>query len=1023
MLEKLIEYISTQCELFKQENSCLTKEFLDSNELKEKSKVYIQASFTLLYNAPYSLNDMEFEEKYSIALKDVRYSIPTVMSPSLSIRDEYSESWLTQERIRRIGWTNTEIKTYRARYLKYLEKIGRSQSVIKETERSSLEIIKKIGDPENNQNFFIKGLVVGNVQSGKTSNFNAVINSSIDVGYRLIIVLSGLMEDLRRQTQLRTEKEVEGKMIKQGKFIGVGEIEPFGQLGKHPDVNQVILPTSETNDFNRTMQRAQFSLNNTNILICKKNTSVLQNLLLWLKDYLLENNDRHHIPFLIIDDEADNGSLNNLGYRGREFASKINGHIRALLALFHRKTYIGYTASPFANILQDYNAEPENNWLVTDPQNGLDINFEQIGNLFPDNFIELLVPPSNYIGAKHFFETRIEEVTKIEPLLAKPLTDYIECFPERVEVFVDGSLEGVKKYNNKNEFDADIEGVERFGTYQDYKQRTRASRKDDSFPIAIPKSLDEAIKCFVISIAIRLSRRPEMFMSKLFQPHHTMLIHISRFANWQCTTKSLIIEIVKDLEIRLSNDNLYTEDSVYREFERIWNKYFEYAINNIKSYLPDNYEDQYLIKKDFDEVKKYLIAAINGIEVMAVNTKAKDVLNYEDGEKKYIVIGGNKLSRGFTLEGLTINYFLRNTNFADTLLQMGRWFGYRPGYLDCCKLFTTKDAFDKFDLITWTIEEMEEEIRKLAKNKKQPIDYAIKILNHPGVLKITRPAILRNAIIEQWSFEDKLIQTTELMLTKKSIDDSWVNLKDAYAKYADGFKYNGKDAIILNADMQGLTDFIESQNTYTESFEKDAILRFVQRCNELGKLINWTIVIKTTGRSTNKVLSSESGFVTDVTLTQRSTPKGHSIYCDKLLKDNTLKISGKSSNILSSGYDMSYTLSESEVKNASDEFKKNNPDKKTVPERVFRERMKDTDGIMVIYLMDPKDIFNSPELKSKAKTENINMECPVIGFALGIPPLNSGLGEEYLVNMHMSSNNEEEDDDSSDEMEGIDSEL
>src|SRR5574343_26499 len=744
-IELIKNFIIYYYEAFLQEKGYADRDFFEGNDLKNKCLSAFQMSFPMIIDG----NSFDFDEKYSIALRDVRYNYKTIMNPSMSIQNEYKDTWLNEKRVNEIGWDNdeTRAKTYRGRYLLYMEKkLGRSKSMINETERSSLEIIKKIGDPKNTNNFFVKGLVVGSVQSGKTSNFNAVVNSSIDVGYKLIIVLSGIMEDLRRQTQIRTEKEVEGKMIAQDKFIGVGEIASFGQLGQITDVNQVILPTSTQNDFNRTMQQAHFSLNNTNILICKKNTSVLQNLLLWLNEYLLENNDKHNIPFLIIDDEADNASINNLGHKGSEYANKINGHIRALLALFNRKTYIGYTATPFANILQDWNDKPETKWKVKDSKNNIELEFDQEGNLFPDDFIELLIPPSNYIGPKNFFETRIEDIKKIEPLLAEPLADYIEYFPERVEILSDDSLIGVKKYNNQKELDSDLNARTRFGTFQDYKEATRATTKYDNFPIEIPKSLDEAIKCFIVSIAIRLSRRPELIQSKLFHPHNTMLIHISRFSDWQCKTKKLIIEKIDYIKTRLNNDTLSASDSIFIEFERIWIKYYADAINNIREYLPENYEDEYLTRKTFIEVRDLLVSAINGIEVKAVNTVEKDVLDYESGEKKYIVIGGNKLSRGFTLEGLTINYFIRNTNFADTLLQMGRWFGYRPGYLDCCKLFTTADSFEKFDQCTWTIEELEEEFRMLSKAKKKPKDYATKVLTHPGALQITRPAILKNTI-------------------------------------------------------------------------------------------------------------------------------------------------------------------------------------------------------------------------------------------------------------------------------------
>src|SRR5690606_22441133 len=154
------------------------------------------------------------------------------------------------------------------------------------------------------------------------------------------------------------------------------------------------------------------------------------------------------------------------------------------------------------------------------------------GNLFPDDFIELLITPSNYIGPKNFFENRIEDVKKIDPLLAAQINDYIKYVPERVEVLSDASHVGVKEDNNTTEFDNDVNARTRFGTYQDYREVTRATTKYDNYPNAIPKSLDEAIKCFIISIAIRQSRRPELIQSKLFHPHNTMLIHISRFSDW-----------------------------------------------------------------------------------------------------------------------------------------------------------------------------------------------------------------------------------------------------------------------------------------------------------------------------------------------------------------------------------------------------------------------------------------------------------------------------------------------------------
>jgi hypothetical protein len=1032
--DELKSLIISEYNQFHKKNGAVGRDFFESEELKEKIKNIFKIIYPHKFDGEeYDLSDITYSEKYNAALKDVRFTHKTTINPSISLQNNHNDSWLSNLRINEIGWDNDESKhkTYRGRYLKYLdEKLGRSKKIIEETNRSSLEIIKKIGDPKNTDNFFVKGLVVGSVQSGKTSNFNAVVNSAIDVGYELIIVLSGIMEDLRRQTQIRTQKEVVGE--KRGTFVGVGEVASFGIQGDYKNVSQIIVPTSIDRDFNLQMKESDFSLNHKNILICKKNTSVLQNLLLWLKEYLNENNDKHNIPFLIIDDEADNASINNLGHKGKDYANKINGHIRALLALFNRKTYIGYTATPFANILQDWNKKPETKWKVKDTRNNIELEFDQEGNLFPDDFIELLNPPSNYIGPKNFFETRIEEdIKKIEPLLAEPLTDHIEYFPERVEELSDNSLIGVKKYSNKYEFDDDPNAKSRFESFQNYRELTRATTKYDNFPVEIPKSLDDALKCFIISIAIRLHRRPELIQSKLFHPHNTMLIHISRFSDWQCRTKKLIEEKINKIKINLKNDTLTSEDSIYKEFEKIWINYkYTEVINNLKEYLPNNYEDEYLTKIDFEDIIKLLVSAIDGIEVKAVNTVEKDVLDYENGEKKYIVIGGNKLSRGFTLEGLTINYFIRNTNYADTLLQMGRWFGYRPGYLDCCKLFTTADTFEKFDQCTWTIEELEEEFRKLSNDKKKPKDYATKVLTHPGTLQITRPAILKNAVTETWSYEDRLVQTTEFELTSDKISNSWQKFKITYKKYAPEFKFDeNRKFIILKKDTQALEDILNSISTPTSKFEKSAIIRFIKLCNIYDKLTNWTIAINTSG-SSREVHKEYTGFNTGVKLTKRKGPEESSFrFYKKLFESNIFTASGNSSNIVTSPTDLSLVLTESEKSQAEENFRSNNPGKNP-PERIYREIMKDSDGLLVIYLMDLKEIFHNKELKSKANKENIDLDIPLVGFAIGIPPLKVNIGGEYLVNKHILENiknnpqveEEFEFDEVDDEYEGFDTE-
>ena len=1029
-IEHIKNYVLNQYVTYESTNGIVDRFFFESEVLKKNTQGALEVISNMFgYKI---LIGIEFDRLFDIAIKEFRHNYTTSMAPSISLRQSHLETWLTKERIEGLNWNSDEIITYRTRYLKYLESIGRAKSIVEETERSSLEIIKKIGDPLSNDVFFTRGLVVGSVQSGKTANFNAVINSSVDVGYKLIIVLSGIMEDLRRQTQTRIEKEVVGPYLGSDTFDGVGKISSFGQLGEYKNVNQIIVPTSGTSDFNRAMQRAHFSLNNTNILICKKNTSVLQNLILWLNEYLIENNDKHNIPFIIIDDEADNASLNNLGHKGKEYANKINGHIRALLALFNKKTYIGYTATPFANVLQDVNEIPENKWKIKDTKNNTVLEFDQVDNLFPHDFIELLIPPSNYLGPKNFFETRIEEIKKIEPLIGPAVTDFVNSFPSRVYKDSSQTPFEVIGFSNKDEFDTYFEkhdGYLDFTDHKDYRDRTRASKQFDDYPKTLPKSMEEAVKCYILSIAVRLSRKQEMSNSKLFHPHNTMLIHISRYSAWQTKTKDLLEKYLLNLKTSINSDGLKDEGSIFLEFERIWVKYFSYAINNIHEYLPEGYDDVFLTKKTFEEVKQYLFLAIDGVDVKAVNTLTKDELDYSKGEKKYIVVGGNKLSRGFTLEGLTINYFIRNTNYADTLLQMGRWFGYRPGYLDCCKLFTTDETLEKFNQCTWTIEELEAEFKQMSLDGKKPIDYATRVLTHPGTLQITRAGILKNSTVVKWSYADQLLQSTKFHIDNDKIKNSWEAFKNFYANNNNDFvKDENSDYLVLKTTSQNLLTLLDLPNTFSEDFIKPFKM-FLELANDLKKLTNWTIAIKTTGASKRELKAADTGFKANIKLTERGGPK-KGYYRDKLINEKIFAASGASSNIVTSGKDFSITLSESEIKKAKIDFTRNkNPEaseteienlikKSNFPENIFRRKIPESEGLLVVYLMDLHKVFlDKEELEKIENVDNIDLDIPLIGYAIGIPPIEENVGGTYLLNKYILENIEKNPESSEDESE------
>jgi hypothetical protein len=488
---------------------------------------------------------------------------------SHSLTKKGFKTWLDEKRENEITWD------YSKRYFKYLKKSGRSEKVVKETENSSFSILGKMADPKSKSPIYNKGLVVGAVQSGKTGNFNAVINRAIDAGYEIVIVLAGIMEDLRSQTQQRIEKDIigEGK-IDSGEPTGskgVGKIRRFGVRGDDK-VIQVKSLTSESKDFSKAVKELDHTLNDKYVLVCKKNVSVLKNLIIWLHNSLEEGKDKHNIPLLIIDDEADNASLNNMGAKGRNYASKTNGHIRSILELFHVKSYLGYTATPFANVLQDRNEYPENDWEIKYKFKGDDVEkqLKRVDNIFPDDFIELLNPPSNYLGAKQIFDTitpidnKTDDSEKI-PLVAPAVNDYIENFPSRLYQNDRGEIIGLENIRSRNEWDEKFGfgGYLDFGSYTDYRRDTWSPRKEDEFPKELPESLKTAIKCFIIALTIRETRIPSMVNSDLYQPHNTMLVHVSRFTFWQNTTKRLIDEYLNEIISKINNDKPYSPTSIY----------------------------------------------------------------------------------------------------------------------------------------------------------------------------------------------------------------------------------------------------------------------------------------------------------------------------------------------------------------------------------------------------------------------------------------------------------------------------
>ncbi len=528
---------------------------------------------------------------------------------------------------------------------------------------TSDKILDLMGDPRSTENFSRRGLIIGEVQSGKTANYTAVCAKAADAGYKIIIVLTGMLEDLRRQTQARLDLEFAGRasqifLTKNStpakNFIGVAK------FGKGKEIPQF---TSVNSDFKAaTLDNLSLglkSLNGTVLFVVKKNKRILENLIAWLNQSVEVGKEKIEYPLLLLDDEADNASINTNDSDADPTA--INNCIRTILNLFNQTTYIGVTATPFANIF--INPFDEQGMLNDD--------------LFPKDFIFALDVPSNYIGAEKIFDGDCKNI--LVPI--KPADD-----PDVELYFPKGHKKNLQIKN-------------------------------------LPESLCEATDYFLLANAIRDLRGDK-------KSHRTMLIHVSRFTNVHAQIYDLvnvrINEIVNDLRAyaALPAAEAERESSYIKNLHRVFDKHGLEKIGGVS----------------WEKIlQKYLRRAVEPIQVGLRNSTGKNSFSYEQNPDglRVIAIGGNSFTRGLTLEGLCVTYFYRNSRAYDTLMQMGRWFGYRPNYGDLCRVWTSQEIIDWYGYISNVSNELKGEISFMHDSGRTPKDFGLKVRRHPDTLEIT----------------------------------------------------------------------------------------------------------------------------------------------------------------------------------------------------------------------------------------------------------------------------------------------
>ena len=557
------------------------------------------------------------------------------------------------------------------RYLEYLQKRGWQTEGLK---KSTRQIVGYLANPAEPKTFPCKGLVVGYVQSGKTANMMGVIARAVDVGYNFVIILAGMTDSLRHQTQQRIEKDLvrrnpgnwvlltrTNKYDDNGNLIATGEYQ-FLPRGIRPSRSQVLLA------------------------VIKKNKAPLVRL---IRDIAaMTPHQKSGLRALIIDDEADQASPN--AGTSDEDPTVINRLVRELLCELGHVSYVGYTATPFANVL--INPFPPG---VTQEEE----TEERLDDLYPKDFIVALPTPPGYFGA--------------EKLFGRYSAD-----PD------DPGVDGL-------DFLRDIEDGE--------VDRLLPARREevDTFRPEMAPSLEEALKWYLLSCAARLHREHG-------DNHMTMLVHTSMRVILHRRTAGIIREWLQTQAPYI----LAEDPALMQELEELWER--EQAI------VPEELKPG--LHESFGDITEHLPEVIDRLQVVEMNAIGGERPDYSGDPRCWIVVGGNILARGLTLEGLSTSYFLRTSRQYDTLLQMGRWFGYRKGYEDLQRIWMTPAMQENFRRLALVEQEIRDEIAEYARLGATPLDFAVRIRTFPD-LAVTAPARMRHAVTADIDFGGQHLQT------------------------------------------------------------------------------------------------------------------------------------------------------------------------------------------------------------------------------------------------------------------------
>ena len=686
-------------------------------------------------------------------------------------------------------------------------------------------------------------------------------------------------------------------------------------------------------DFNPgSVNAAVLQGNEQVILVVKKNKSRLNRLINWM-----EGKVPNHVPVLVVDDEADQASINTGSNRAsvRESTdllrddfdgddpdpdelnpSAINFSVRRLLGLFGKCSYVAYTATPFANIL----IHP----LALDREAGVD--------LFPRDFIlSLPRPPGDqYVGPEQLFGR--------------------DRLPGDAE-------------------DADSDGLDVIEIVPDHEVDMlvppRGTR--DGFIPTIPPSLDYALTDFVLATAGRLQRSTN-------ETPCTMLVHTDMR---RAVQNPLAISLARRLaEIR--QRWMYDRDDIRPRLESRWNDRFRPVSRSVNVELDSQFEQ---IESRIDSILR------NGIVVRTLNSDHADEVDF-DAEPNLVavVVGGNKLSRGVTLEGLLVSYYVRDSPYYDTLMQMGRWFGYRGSYMDLTRLYSSHKIINWFRDLATAEEELRRHLAVYERRDLKPTAIAPKIRKHPA-MQITARNKMQDALEVSFSYDGEFRQTFHFPFDNVPLLEQNLEATRRFLRGLGPPALDDTRPCWSTVPPERILRFLDWFHTISDDpIDPTSISQYIHLQVEQGELLRWRVLVCSAKNPRSRLGTEDLGVVgmADLPLLERSRKLVPSTSCG----------------VITDKDDETHGLSSEQKERAEQNW-----EERLHPTRAhaFRAQRNREEGLMLIY---PISRYSQPRKGGKVRRQPLfddpELGVTVVGYALSFPRSDSAATVEYVAGTPVS---------------------